>query len=197
MDLELQLLTRRLSVTVGSPLVFRNIVERSTMMNNDERVVYSFEEWKEVPLWFRSVGYMGSGFYEAKLIISRPHFECEGNVHLDKSKWQRDTAPPITIFLDDAFRLKKEIERYQFMDELCKRKTSPSRILASIIAHNFYDCMSAGMPVYMGRLIRELCSDDSIDESTEVYPRGDDCLTISDFMKEFEPIDSELKRLVF
>ena len=175
---------------------WRNVVEMSPMVNNDEVIFYTDTE--ATPEEAKQVFPPGS-FDSVKLVISRPVFDFELAEGLDttykgpKHSWRDDTkkeiVPDITRFLDAYFIIKQEAEVFK---EIMGEKFSPTWFIAHHVAYSFYDCMSGGFPAYELMLCRLLAQDVRIDLDNYVYPAGKehqektgrDHYTLLDFLNE-------------
>lgn len=173
--------------------IFRNVVERSCMNNNDEWVFYSDHELKfKDPEIERMLP--RRMFDDTRLVVSRPVFDIEITEGLDiksiPSSLYDSVCPKITAFLDTVFELKNLInffkEVYQEND-----KTKLVNFLIRRYTCDFYDCMSGGLGKYEGYIVKQLVKSFNIDLSMELYPKGDskDHYTIGDFMNEFKDVD--------
>lgn len=181
------------------PNLYRWIVEMSSMSNNDEWVyhkneVVSFEEFHE-----RYEDRMNAFGECPRLVICRPVFQeelDEGlNAEYKGDAWD-EKAPKITKTLDGLYQLINNIHgRLECFNEKSK---NPTHIVESIIAQNFYDCMSGGMPIGMIGGCRMMIKYFDCDLDAPVYPgkiRDEDLpdqegwYTLRDFMVETKDFD--------
>jgi hypothetical protein len=148
--------------------VFRTIVERSPMQNNDESVRYT-----DRPLTAGDV-------QPHALVFSRPVYLFETTAGLDLRDGDRfgRREPDETLLADAVWRLR---ERFTFYAEC---GMSIDRALALYIGQGYYDCMSEGMPGYEVAIMRMACEVFGVSGDTEVYPGAGRCHTVSDFMRE-------------
>lgn len=170
--------------------IFRNIVERSSMVNNDEQIFYTEAQLTEV-----RKGKNASAFDHTRLVISRPVFQEEIDAGLNL-KWQGRTwdddapkNPKITDALDDFFKLKGQI------DPLMEFGIELPKIINEIIAYNFYDCMSGGVGIYFLSACRWFIETNNIPLDEEVYPAPENkghgpkgWYTLQQFLKEIEDV---------
>lgn len=159
--------------------MFRNIVEISVMINNDEEVFYTEDEQL-------SYEEKRSPFSDPKLMLSRPIFDLEIEQGLDttyKGKKFNEKSPEITKFLDAYFIIK----------QVASSDLSPSKIIAFHIGTNFYDAMSGGLPGHELAILRHvILNHEEVNLQEEVYPRHGEkepWYTIADFLEETKDFD--------
>lgn len=149
--------------------LFRTVVERSSMANNDEWVRYT-----DRPLAPEDSG-------PARFVFSRPVYAAEtdaGLVAEDGSLFNR-REPEITRFIDAVWRV-----RDWFPGAVDLFGGDVGKAIVHRIAYNYYDCMSGGMPKYVVSLMRWACEEFGVPGDTEVYPGPDRWNTISDFLAD-------------
>ena len=148
--------------------MFRTIVERSPMQNNDERVRYT-----DRPLAAADV-------QPHTLVLSRPVYLFEAAAGLDLRDGDRfgRREPDGTLLADAVWRLR---ERFAFYAEC---GMGIDRAVALYIGQGYYDCLSEGMPKYEVSIMRMACEEFGVPGDTEVYPGAERCHTVSDFMLE-------------
>ena len=161
------------------PNVFRTITEHTAIMVHcDERVQYTSTQkhWQEY-----------DPKSEVKLVISRPIWpEEQLNTSIMNKpicRKENEKVGDLTDILDAIFIIKEEIE----IGKLFKR--TPTETIAHTLAYHYYDCLSDGCPIWMLRIIYEVCQDQRIDKGEKVYPngKGDDTWdTIEDFLESFK-----------
>lgn len=128
---------------------FRWIIELSCMSNNEELVVHAdFEIDRKQFADSELKKKLTAPFQSPKLVICRPVFEQEIqeglNVSYIGSLYDQE-RPKFTTFLDGIYKLAIDLK---FMVEHWK-SPDPTEMLSHIIAYNFYDCMTGGMPIGM------------------------------------------------
>jgi hypothetical protein len=161
-------------------MMFRNIVERSVMTNNDEVVFYSekelsFEQFNEgnIQETMKSFNISINMFDDPNLVISRPIFpvEKEEGLKIETDNWTSvfdEKVPEITKFLDDLFKL----SRY-FLGR--KEHFSHVPLYKSVIwkiGMDYYDCMSGGTSKYSLSILQTVMKALNIDEDVSLYPDG-------------------------
>lgn len=177
---------------------FRWIVELSCMPNNDEYVIHSaqqtnYTEFEKVKQRIFNI----TPLFDPYLVICRPVFLEEIKAELN-TRFQghdyNEKAPEITKTLDALYKLLEAVKgRMEFFGEEHRNVTS---ILGDIIAQQFYDCMSSGMPIPALIACRILIKKYKCDLTTEVYPRADRTWnTLADFMEETKGFSDEEKKL--
>lgn len=134
------------------PNIFRYIIERSNMSNNDEIVCYANKKGIKFP---EHIG---------RVVICRDIFEEEGLDTKSVARLEYNKQSKLTSLLDAFFTIKKEID---FFNKKCG--WNESQTLAHIIATDFYDCMSSGMPREKLRIIKYLCKNPKINKKEIVY----------------------------
>jgi hypothetical protein len=195
-----------------NPLAFskdirwRNIVEMSCMINNDEFIFYSKEEvmHEHIKKYIR-----GRAFDDPKLMLSRPVFQIEIEQGLDVFSGVKDVFsfedPNITKFIDAYFKVKQAAWAWQ---DFLKEKFTVSKFLSRYVGNSMYDCMSGGLPMYELLICRELVQNPEVDRTEYVYPTSDkkftsennrDYYNLQDFLNETKDADGncseELKNL--
>jgi hypothetical protein len=165
--------------------MYRSIVEMSCMQNNDERVLYTEEEilYDQVKEHIN-----GNRFDSPKLVFSRPVFDAEIDDGLNFAMETNNKIPDITRFLDALYRLKV---RFDFVRELKKANPQdwdPIPFIIRDITSQFYDCMSGGLPVYLGSIVKEIIDFyPNIDLDMTLYPKDEEeDYLLKDFLKEME-----------
>jgi hypothetical protein len=166
--------------------IFRNIVELSTMINNEEYVFYTQKQLdfhnEDDRNMIRSLS--SSGFDRPTLVISRPIFDFEvmGGLKISdkvESLFYEDEqkTPEVTIFLDSLYRFKDyldtqiEMSKLGITDEQSSYILDPTNLIEYFVAHQFYDCLSGGMPGHLVSVIRFIMErSSSINWDVEVYP---------------------------
>lgn len=150
--------------------LFRNIMERSNMVNNDEHVVYTKRAMTtdDAPL---------------TLVLSRPVYDLEMSAGLvtENGSLLGRQEPEATSLIDAYWRVKLTFDRYasigMFGGDLGKA-------IVHYIAYHFYDCMSGGCPTHVLSILRHACKEFDVDADAEVYPGDNGWQTISDFLDE-------------
>lgn len=151
--------------------LFRSIVERSPMVNNNEHVVYT-----------RRV--MVVGDFRDRLVFSRPVYDLEvsaGLVTEDGNLFDRH-EPEATSLIDAYWRVKSAFDGYaaagMFDGDL-------DGAVAHYIAYSYYDCMSGGCPTHVLSILRHACEELGINGGTEIYPDYvNGWHTVADFLAE-------------
>lgn len=173
---------------------WRNIIERSCMINNDEFVIYSHEQRKQ------------EKDMPGRLRMSRPVFTVEIKDGLDpvaqmeKRQLSPQQAPKITLMLDAFFKLKKSLEGYQYLHSLREDNTpwNPAQALASIIGDNYYDCMTGGWDGYSIWAAHQLGA--TMNPNEQVYPKDNGWYTLGDFLADTQTvataIDADVNKLL-
>lgn len=160
--------------------MYRNIVENSSMINNDELVFYTN---KELPPVF--------GYLEHRVTLSRLVSQVEIDEGLDvhfRGDSCDEKVPEITLFLDAHHQVMDEIR--MMLTALPERKEAD--VLVQMIAYNFYDCMSGGCPHFLSGVLAVMCVTRKVDRNTRVYPKpssvsgSDDWYTVGDFLDDME-----------
>jgi len=154
----------------ASAKLFRNIIERSAMVNNDEHVFYTSQSMTP------------DEAHPIRLVISRPVYDVEIDAGLDTKKGGdmlgRD-EPDVTRLIDAYWRVKAAFSGYARMS------FDPDKAVIHHIAYNFYDCMSGGCPEYVVSIMRYACAEFGVPGDAEVYPGGDNGWhTVADFLAE-------------
>lgn len=174
----------RLASLTQRPRAFRNIVELSPMINNDELVFYSVEriEHAQVAEMIRT----------GRLRLSRPLFEQEFAAGLNPGKATKtdlENIPELTRWLDAFFQIKEQAKFWMSL----KPGTSPASVIATLIGQDYYDCMSGGCPKAKMEIYKVLASHPSVDQNEHVYPNKDGWLTFKDFFAEVgQPVTTQL-----
>jgi len=184
-------------VRVDGDIVYRNIAELSSMSNNDEVVWYSLVQGITLREVNPPVGRVRRfSFCKPTYSVCRPIFNDEGlDIDFVGRPWPLSELEPkgepgmtdLTVLLDGYYRLKDNL----CFPLNCILRKDPSETIAYIIARNFYDCMSGGIPMGMHYLLRKICDLPEINKATTVYPkRGDgdreDWHTLQDYMDEYD-----------
>ncbi len=163
--------------------MYRLVVERSNMSNNDEVIQYVPGQNEEE---LRETIYRKGH----KVVVFRPVFPIEisdGLIISDRQIHMFDEkSPPITQFLDSLFWLKSWVDLHKDHDIPLTFKR--------IIYHytmNYYDCMSEGLKKYDAALFKELMEvvKDEVDMDMEVYPNEKGWYTLRDFLASIHPPD--------
>jgi len=150
--------------------LFRSIVERSPMVNNDEHVVYTARA-------------MTVGDARGRLVLSRPVYDLEvsaGLVTEDGDLFGR-REPEATSLIDAHWRVKSAFDGYAAAGMF---DGNLDRAVAHYIACSYYDCMSGGCPTHVLSILRHACEEFAIDGGAEVYPGADGWHTVTDFLNE-------------
>jgi hypothetical protein len=178
-------------VASDSPVKYRNIVERSTLKNNDEYVFYTslfLDRTDERVSKLVAEAIPGTNFATSRLMVSRPVFEAENLNTEYRGSLHGEKREEITKLLDAFFTMQLSLSWKSKLFHDHGVPVSPSKLLAEYIAYQYYDCMSEGMHHWQVSIARYLCKNPDIDLSTEVYPnsrKGDDGWhTLQDFLNE-------------
>jgi len=168
--------------------MWRTVVEMSCMQNNDEHVLYTEEEIKseqvekfvQIDRWVSPV-----------LVFSRPVFdeEIEDGLTFATEVFNEKT-PDITHFLDAMYKLKMRIVLVKYIKEANNKDWDAIKFIIKDIITQYYDCMSRGLPTYLGSIIKELveCCP-GIDLDMPLYPKKYGMHLLKDFLKEVDPPD--------
>ena len=148
------------------------------MVNNAEYVTHverevnwrTFSENKELTSLFRRV--FSDFSSKPKLVMCRPVLarEIQEGLNLSYmgSVWDEEGAPKITHILDGLWAL---VQRIQIDMELFNEAgRNPTNIINEIVAYNYYDCMSGGMPTGMLLGCRYIIETYNCDLTTPCYP---------------------------
>lgn len=170
---------------------YRNIVERSSMLNNDEIVFYTeYDPIESDELVNEFLSGLGGGWSKPKFVTSRRVLQGEVDEGLDisfrGSVWD-DKAPksPELTQLLDAFVLMMA----QADGHINKIGVTSGSWLAAHIGGAYYDCMSCGMPwgeIVLSHLIAEKWD---VNLTEKVYPGkgkdlgSDEWYTVADFLE--------------
>jgi hypothetical protein len=181
---------------------WRNIVEQSCMMNNDEIIFYSDREI----LFEDDLKKFGNHWDEPRLVLSRPVFDFEiqegldfiSTITRDPYGEEEEIVPSVTQFLDAFFKIKQQAV---YMQELMKDEFDASVFLSNYIAGSYYDCMSGGFPLYELLICRYIAQDNRINKDKEVYPAGENIqkeigrewYNIQDFLNETNYVEEKNK----
>jgi hypothetical protein len=176
---------------------YRWIVEMTCMRNNDEIVVHMDEPTR----WdtFKSTEFCK--FLEARRSFSEPHLViCRPVLAEDivaglKTDYvgqvDDEHAPEVTRALDALYTLWDETIWRR--EHFSPKYRTPVDILTDIIAKDYCDCMSSGMPHYKVIACRRLLQRFGYDPETHLYPcLGDsqkEWYTLGDFMRETGDVD--------
>jgi hypothetical protein len=111
-----------------------------------------------------------------KIVLIREIFE-EENLNTNNQGYNLEFSDKnkLTQLLDAIFSLKKEINFWQE-----NVKWDETKILGHIIARDYFDCMSGGMPRYKTKLVRYLCKNSRVNTLHDSYAGK----TIQDFLNE-------------
>lgn len=150
--------------------IYRVVVERSSMSNNDEIVFhtdleYAHETWKESKT-YRAIK---RPYEDPKLVLCRSVFLAEIKEGLDCTfigETYDETPPKITMVIDGLQRL---LDSIGWRAQVFKEPT-PANLMQDFIAYAYYDCMSGGMPSVQVVACRYLIEKYKCDLSTPVYP---------------------------
>jgi len=142
--------------------MYRTILERSIMTNNDEFIGYTDEQITD------------DKFNGCDVVLSREVFqeEIEAGLKIHKdfiSVWKiKDNPPQLTRFLDAVCKFRDYISRWK------KVSNDPIHVrnLVRIWATGYYDCMSGGMPLWEGVLIAHISKYFNLDMDMELYPKS-------------------------
>jgi hypothetical protein len=161
---------------------WRNLVELSSMKNNDEAVFYSFSEQTnssggDFPEWMRKLS-SRKHLTKPHLVFSRPVFVCEQDSGLKPEGGslmdERIQSPAVTRFLDDLWKMQVYARFW-----LANGQTL-DKIIINHIAYDYCDCMSGGMGLYAMSVARYLIQQLHIPDDVDVYPE----YTVGRFMAE-------------
>lgn len=167
--------------------IFRNIVEMSNMVNNDEVVFFTDHEvdCKNVKNYVK----YSSCFEEPWLRFSRQVLKDEIEAGLN-TKYTGDSfkenKPEITQAIDGFYKLLVSLDIY-----VNKLNVDPGDAVVNYISAYFYDCMSGGCDTYSLAACRYLIKKHNIDLSKEVHPgygKEDKWSTLKDFLNEIKDI---------
>jgi hypothetical protein len=150
---------------------WRLVVERSCMANNDEVVQYwegpiSEDKQKETREDFYK---RGEHVVHLRRVLPEEialGLNVEFKGHVDDEK-----IPDLTLYIDAFTWLKDQVEIW---GTIGSDKMTPSKILAHLIAYDYYDCMSGGCPGYRYAIYAYLLKNGNFDMGTPVYPGKDD-----------------------
>lgn len=186
----------RLTAVNNAKIVcWRLVCERSSMINNDEVVMYiesenittlddidfdKFEDltWNEVYRQFKW-----------KLTILRPVFDFETvgkdklnitfNVFIEKHKEKLST---LSRLLDEFWKLMSLIKSYN----KCRVEEYRTfeHMIVHIIAYNYYDCMSSGCPAALCSILRYAIIKGNLNLNTYVYPASEDSTHATGFSEK-------------
>lgn len=184
--------------------VYRNIVECSCMSNNDEYSFYTSYRLDRTADLLQFVP--SNSFNQPHLVISRrvQPIEIEQGLGFPVRTCHTfdEKVPEITKILDsvysiiDAMKFRQTMSRKPHLDEKTRSIwADPSIFLADIIATNYYDCMSAGMPTYTMALIRYIIETYKPNRSTEVYPGKDGDATKWYTLQDFYDSTNKTKQI--
>jgi len=152
--------------------IFRTVIERSVMQNNDEWASYS-----DRPVAFDDAA-------PHRLVFSRPVYETEVEAGLRTepgSLFDRN-EPEITKVIDAVWRLREKLSAFAALRRAPDLDIAKS--ISHIIAYDYCDCMSGGMPRYVVSIVRWACEEFGVPGETEVYPGAERWYTVSDFLAE-------------
>ena len=157
--------------------MYRIIIERSCMVNNDEWVFYSPKpiDRETVHNWADS----------PKLVLCREVYQQEIDAGLDTPSGMNEVfdekVPEITSLIDAFFRVR---ERIQFWHNC-------SGSMDKAVAHEaaqYYDCMSGGVPKYVISVLVYAITSLELDLSTGVYPGKNGWNTLGDFLEDVQGV---------
>lgn len=166
--------------------LYRIIIEKSIMNNNDEYVFYS-SVLDDKNIFLQTVK---GPFDNPMVVLERPVYQIEIDQGLQINKNSisclHEEIPTITRQIDALYKIKSRIE---FQKE--HGISQPSKFIASYLGTFFYDCMSCGMPKWELALIKFFAQQENIDKTTIVYPRHgtEKWITIEDFLHETEKMN--------
>jgi hypothetical protein len=173
--------------------IWRNLIELSSMFNNDEYIVHTDREltFEEVHEGKVEV-VQGPDFSKPRLIFSRPVTPIEIERGLNTSfrgrifgftEERNENAPEVTQVIDELTKL---INSFQFLTEYVKDEYNNLRDhIVYLIETHFYDCMSGGCSYYWLAAIRKLIEKYNIDPNTPLWVDGK---TIANFLDEIKNV---------
>lgn len=173
--------------------MYRNVVELTEMVNNDEIVFYTDEKIVDLEKNFPKRNY----FSNPRLRFSREVLREEISAGLKPIKGKifetyaengGKEVPFLTQLLDSLEVIKAGIAFHKKIcsKDPCKRDNAPSLFLSNLVGSNYYDCMSSHMPASMLLCIHYLMDNyPSVNWDTDVYPGKEGSLekwyTLRDF----------------
>jgi len=176
-------------ITQQPQVMYRTVIERSSMTNNDEAVCY-----KSSPITYKDVP-----VHVGHLVFCRPVLQTEIDAGLDLSfkgsSWDEKVSD-ITRLLDAYYRICQTGEFWITVWKDAKVQPSLSKFLSHEMANQYYDCMSGGCPTWILSILVFLAQDPSVDKDTPVYPGKTDSTgdggiddlsgwyTIADFLED-------------
>lgn len=168
--------------------MYRNVIERSGMINNDEIITYTDKKLTY------------DMFNTYKLVISRPVYDFEIEEGLNPIKETGissfdEKIPKISSFLDGLYRIKVRFDH----DKKMFKSASLQKSINHYISYNYYDCMSGGCNVYILSIFRYLIENmEDFNLNEPIYPgkdRGKSCedksswYNFNDFLKGIKNIE--------
>lgn len=137
--------------------IWRCIVERSSMSNNDEVVFHRDHEVTRDLV--------------RGLVLSRPVFAVEIEAGFDpayEGDRHDEQSPDITRTLDGLYRFVADVEFR--LHAWRKKARTVTKIVTDIVAYSYYDCMSGGMDRTCVLACRAIIQRYNCDLDTPVYP---------------------------
>ena len=177
--------------------MFRTIIECSSMINNDEYIVYTKNLLTTDKDAKSNVTY--KMFDDPHIVISRPVFDFEIKEGLIVENIDKfDEKPPkITLLLDTIYSYKN---KYQALKGI-NPDLSIEDFLLKFVTYEYYDCMSGGMPHFSLLMVKYYFTvlNPDYDRNAYIYPsekeKGFDSL--QDFLDETKKSDiSELAQIL-
>lgn len=155
---------------------WRNIVEMSNMINNDEKIFYTDSElkWKSV-------------YRDGVVEVSRQVYVEENLEYIDSHMFEEKSSS-LTGLLDAYFKLKS-----RFAAEAKIFGFSPQEMLARHVMYSYYDCMSGGMSYTEIYLVRLLIKQGAIDK-TEPIDGGK--LNLNSFLTDTQDVEVKFNRIM-
>lgn len=154
-------------------MIYRIIVEKSPMSNNDEWIYYSKEPISK------------NECRNGKLVLCREVFkqEIEAGLKIQSAQSCFEYQPPdVTLLLDAFFKVSDHVG---FWMKSGAFDGDPAAILAHQIYYDYYDCMSGGCGKFVLSVYRYLIQSVKIDDKTEIVPGYDGvAITFADFLKD-------------
>lgn len=185
---------------------YRNIIEKSGMLNNNEWVLYTTEPLTHNSNIIKSIS--TSDFDDPRLMLTRPVYDIEyeeGLIIKNPVFLDSENSPEITRLLDslhiisDNIKFNKEISKKTKNKKHKENLLNPSNLLSELVAANFYDCLSCGMPKHTVAVIRYLMENyKTINWDTDIYPKrapSKDWYTLRDFYNETKNVPTIYKYL--
>ncbi len=151
----------------------RIIFEKGAMINNDEQVVHTAEEWSDESQTCWKKRFSVEGYTR---VFTRPVYARELEDGLDATfsgSLSEEEAPPFTWALDDFYKLKHQVD---FLVNHCEWTMNTA--LCHLIAYNYYDCLSGRVGNHWLAAMRMFVERFELDPETDVYGE-----TIRDFLE--------------